>query len=178
LEQDSSLIAVEGNPLIGVSLGFVSKVPLNTALSLRTALILSASGGGYVTTSDDNERSSHLLTEYNLEIPLFLKWHYIPLSPGILYFIGGPQVSILLYQQEFEQNGAVFDHKTLNRDMFQPTGFGFAGGLGMDVPQQNYTIYLEMMILREISSSFRSVDKVFQTAVAFNTGIRWKGSEE
>ena len=174
MEEDSSLQTVEGNPLIGVSLGLVSEYSLNRDFSIRGGLIFSASGGGYVEETEDYDRSSRLITEYNLDVPLFLKWYFHSRPPGILYLVGGPQISFLLYQMEYEQDGAEFHSNKLDRNQFQPLGFGFAGGLGTDVPEDNYTIYLELMFLREITSSFSTVDKVYQTAVSLNTGIRWK----
>lgn len=164
----------ENNPLIGLGLGLTGEYSLNPKISLRTDLLFSAAGGGYVQEGEDGEDEARLISEINLDLPLMIKWNFQSARKISFYSMVGPQVSFLLYQSEHTQDGAVFDKESRSRSSFNPAGWGATGGIGAEVFTVNQFIYMELRYLREFNSSFSNIGSVYQNIISFSTGMRWE----
>ncbi|OQY34949.1 MAG: hypothetical protein B6241_03480 [Spirochaetaceae bacterium 4572_59] len=88
--------------------------------------------------------------------------------------MAGPQVSLLLFQSGYTQDGAVFDKVLLSRFYFNPVGWGGTSGIGAEVFTVNQFVYMELRYLREFNSSFRDTGSVYQNTISFSTGMRWE----
>jgi hypothetical protein len=171
---EPSITDIQNNPIIGFSIGIIGEYPFNRYISFRGEMLLSASGGGYARVYQDGNIETNLISEINLDFPISVKINIFPLGRNMLYLTGGFQISTLLNQNEFAQNGPVFDKRELERGQFAPLGFGGIGGIGLDVPRKDHIIFLEIRFLRELTTSFIRDEPVYQNIISMSCGIRWK----
>lgn len=153
-EQESSLSAndVTNNPIIGSSIGLIFEVPLNNKFTAHSELNLVGTGGGYVASFDD-ETSSHLLSEINLELALFIKY-YFGSGETQVYLLGGPQQSYLLLSAEYIQDGSAFDkYDGLDYDFF---GLAFGAGVGIEFSLVDHRGFIELRFSHEFTDTFGS----------------------
>jgi hypothetical protein len=171
--QELSPTAVENTSLIGFSLGLIAVSPINRYLSLRCEVLLSAQGGGYTFEYPNGDSDANLISEINLGIPFSLKVNVLSVQNNVLYLFGGLQMSALLSQAEYAQQGAVFNKTKLDRDDFSILNFSWIGGIGVDVPHRDHIIFLELSYLRETDSTLIIYENVHQNVLKMSCGIRW-----
>ena len=172
-DEDHPQAELKNNPIVGFSMGIIGEYPLNRYISLRSEVLLSALGGGYVYAYPDGNTDAVLISEINLGIPFSLKLNLLTVRSNVLYLTGGAQISTLLHQAEYSQSGPVFQKEELERDQFTTLNFAGIGGLGLDVPHKNHVIFLELSYLRELNSTFRNKVSVYQNVLKMSCGIRW-----
>lgn len=168
----------ENNPIVGLGLGLTGEYPVSSRISLRTDLLFSAVGGGYVQKSTEGENQARLISEINLYLPLMIKLNLLSADKISFYTMGGFQTGLLLSQSEYTQDGAVFDKEVLNRSSFNPIEWGGTAGFGAEVYMVKQFIYVEIRYMREFSSSFRDRESVYQNNISFSTGMRWESKKK
>ncbi len=170
--QIGSFEKVQNNPILGFSLGPTVEYSFHSRLSLQTELLLSAAGGGYVLVSGD-EREAHLINKFNLDIPVMLKYR-IPLKKDRwVYFMAGPQLSILLAESEIVQDGHEYNKHTNSRDMYNPVGLGVMTALGWQGEMKKVDVLLELRYSRDFTRSIRDIGSNYQNVVSIGTGLKF-----
>ncbi len=169
---ESSAVSILNNPIIGISLGPTVEYSFTPRFSIQTELLLSTAGGGYVLDLGD-ETKAHLISEINLDIPVMLKYR-IPLKKGRwLYFMEGPQLSILLTESETVQNGEVYHTYNNGRGSYNAPGFGALTVLGWQAEMKRVNILLELRYSREFTNSIKNIGSNYQNVISIGTGLKF-----
>ncbi|MDC7234051.1 MAG: porin family protein [Spirochaetales bacterium] len=165
------------NPIIGFTLGSGLEYSFNNFFALQGEILLAGAGGGYVLV-DNGVREAHLISEINLDIPLMLKLNKELEKGRSVYVMAGPQVSLLLYESEFVQDGHAYDKHKNSRDHFNPAGIGILTALGWRAPLDNVETFLELRYGREFSRSLKNSGANYQNVIGMAAGLQFRRKGE
>ena len=163
----------ETNPTFGFSFSITREYVINPVFSFQGEIQISGMGTAIMHRNENDDESSVLISEINLDFPLLLKAGF-PATPNFrLYGMAGTQFSYHLLHNIYEQTGAVFNIIHPSWASFSPVGAGILTALGMEFFRKSYSMIWEVRYLYELTDSMDEIGINHQNALFFTTGFRF-----